>query len=194
MPQNKFDVLPFCESFYIESMLFVTESALQSVKLANEALKKIADESGDFNQNQSQILNYLQNIVVQGAALSRYFWPVRKEHKLRGQKLRKAYKVTESSPLKSRDLRNEIEHFDEKLDAYLAGGIFGVILPQYIGPLPNVSAIPSHVFRAYYTDKAVIEILGKRYEINPITKEIGRIHKLLVNSNGGRFPDCEPKN
>jgi hypothetical protein len=188
MSETKFEILPFCESFYMESMLFITESALRSVKSANEALKKMADRSDDFNQRQT--LNYLQNIVVQGAALSRYFWPARKEHEKRGEILRKAFNVTDTSPLKSRDLRNEIEHFDEKLDVYLAGGIFGVILPHYIGSLPDASATPSYLFRAYYTDKAIFEILGKRYEINPITKEIGRIHKLLdkaLNSDGGRL-------
>ena len=120
-----------------------------------------------------------------------YFWAARKENEWRGQILRKAFNVTDLSALKSRDLRNEIEHFDERLDLYLAGGIAGIILPQYIGPLPDVSAIPSHLFRAYYTDHAIIEVLGKRYEINPITKEIGRIHKLLANSDGGRFPNIE---
>jgi hypothetical protein len=171
-------------------MLFIAESALRSVKSANQALKMRADRSGDFNQGQT--LNHLQNIVVQGAALSRYFWPARKDHKKRGEILRKAFDVTDTSPLKSRDLRNDIEHFDEKLDTYLAGGIVGVILPHYIGPLPALSAIPSHLFRAYYTDKAIFEILGKRYDINPITKEIGRIHKLLdkaLNLDGGSFPN-----
>jgi len=192
MSKAQFQILPYCESFYMASMFFVTESALRSVKSANEALKRMADKSEDFNQ--SQMLNYLQNIVVQGAALSRYFWPARKEHDKRGDILRKAFNVTETSPLKSRDLRNEIEHFDEKIDAYLAGGISGIILPHYIGPLLDASAIPLHLFRAYYTDKAIFEILGKQYEINPITKEIGRIHKLLdtaVNVNGGRFPGTE---
>lgn len=188
MSETKYEILPFCESFYIESMLFITESALRSVRSANESLKIMADGSGDFNQ--SQTLNYLQNIVVQGAALSRYFWPARKDHEKRGEILRKAFDVTDTSPLKSRDLRNDIEHFDEKLDAYLAGGIVGVILPHYIGPLPDTSALPSHLFRAYYTDKAIFEILGKRYETDHITKEIERIHKLLdkaLHLDGGRF-------
>lgn len=192
--ETQFEILPFYESFYMASMLFITESALRSVKSANEALKKMAD--GSDNSNHGQTLNHLQNIIVQGAALSRYFWPVRKEHEKRGEILRSAFNVTNTSPLnpKSRDLRNQIEHFDEKLDIYLASGVFGIVLPHYIGPLPNTSDIHAHLFRAYYTDKAIFEILGKRFEINPITKEIARIHKLLdgaLNSNGGRFPNCQ---
>lgn len=59
-----------------------------------------------------QILNDLQNMVVQAGSLSRYFWPVRKGHEARAAALRRAFDMSESSPLFSRDLRNAIEHFD----------------------------------------------------------------------------------
>ena len=187
MLETEFEIFPFCECCYIESMLFITESALRSLDSANLALKQMAE--GTDNLNMGQTLNHLQNIIVQGAALSRYFWPVRKAHCKRGEILRKAFNITNASPLKSRDLRNEIEHFDEKLDSYLADGIVGIILPHYIGPLRESSGVPTHLFRAFYTDKAVFEILGKRFEINPITEEIARIHTMLsqASSNGGRF-------
>lgn len=186
MSKPQFEILPFCEAFYIDSMQFLTESALRSVAAANRILDKATEPTGP---DASQLLNHLQNVVLQGATLSRYFWPVRKGHEDRGDALCKALNVTDASPLKSRELRNEIEHFDEKLDAYLAGGIFGIILPSYIGAMPDEGGVTAHVFRAFYTDKAVFEILGKRFEVNPMVDEIARIHGLLdkAQSSGGRF-------
>jgi hypothetical protein len=188
MKQKEMTILPPCQAFYIDSMLFLTESALRSVGATNHALKPL-DTGGDIDH--TRVLNSVQNIVVQGAALSRYFWPVRQEYVKRGEILRQAFEVTEESPLKPRDLRNAIEHFDEKLDDYLRNGIVGMIFPHYVGQFLEKGGIPSHFFRAYYTDKAVFEILGKEFAIEPMVKEIARIHKLLevACNSGGGFPN-----
>jgi hypothetical protein len=123
----------------------------------------------------------LQNIILQAAALSRYFWPVRPGHEARGAHLRAALAVEETSPLRNRHLRNEIEHFDEKIDAYLEDGIAGYIVPAYIGTLPPVNdGVPTHMFKAYYLDAGVFEMLGQRYDIQPIAAEIQRLHELLL--------------
>lgn len=187
-----FKIWPPYEVFYIHSMLFNTASAVRSFERVSEAFQKISeDESADAvaSVDDDDILNNLQNIVVQGAALSRYFWPVRKGHGARAELLRTACGVTDENALKSRDLRNAIEHFDEKLDDYLAHGIVGNIFPQYVGPLPPRDGVPKHIFRAYYTDVVVFELLGKQYEIEPIAREITRLHRRLTfcSNNGGRL-------
>jgi hypothetical protein len=192
MSDSNFEIWPSYEVFYIHGMLFDTQSAVKSIELVSSALHQLSEStSGDSlaDFDSEGILNNLQNIVVQGAALSRYFWPVRKGHEHRGQKLREALGVLEDSPLKVRDLRNEIEHLDEKLDRCLSGGIVGYIFPHYVGPVLRSDGVPSHIFRAYYVDVGLFEILGKRYEIEPIANEIFRIHENLIRCgrNGGRL-------
>lgn len=59
-----------------------------------------------------------------------------------------------------------MEHFDEKLDDYLRDGIAGDLLSEYVGPLPVPDGVPLHLFRAYYLDAGLFEMLGKRYEID----------------------------
>lgn len=165
------------------------------MRSAEAVAAEIERTQGDFSHtDQEPTLNHLQNIVGMGAALSRYFWPVRAGHEKRGELLRQRFKVTDTSPLKSRDLRNEIEHFDEKLDVYLSKGIVGVIIPHYIGPFLESGGVPSHFFRAYYTDQAVFEILGKRFPIQPLVEEIARIDDLLQHSqrSGGRLLRIQP--
>lgn len=180
------------EAFYIRAMLFSTRSAVASIKSVSTALEELSsDLSGDAlaRLDASAMLGELQNIILQAAALSRYFWPVRQGHETRGSQLRTALDVADDNPLKNRDLRNEIEHFDEKLDAYLSDGLAGYIIPEFVGPLPENDGVPTHIFRAYYLDVGLFEMLGKRYEVEPLANEILRIHDrlLVAELNGGRL-------
>lgn len=133
----------------------------------------------------------VQNIVLQAAALSRYFWPVRKAHEWRGADLRARFNVAEDSPLKSRNLRNELEHFDERLDEYLENGIVGHIIPQYFGPEPEAQQVPLHLFRAYYFNVGIFHLLGTRYEVVPIAREVHRIHGRIVGTHPAREPTSD---
>jgi hypothetical protein len=72
-----------------------------------------------------------------------------------------------------------MEHFDERLDKYCREGLVGNVFHQYVGPVPRKPEVPSHVFRAYYTDQGVFEVLGQRYEMQPIVDEIAAIHESL---------------
>ena len=173
-------------------MLFNTRSAVASIGWVRAALEDTAcnsSESSLAHSGKIHMLCELQNIVLQAAALSRYFWPARKGHEARAYQLRAAFNVSEESPLKNRDLRNEIEHFDERLDAHLSDGIVGYVFPEFVGQLPESDGRPTHIFRAYYVDAGVFEVLGKRYEIEPIAREILRLHDRLTvaNDKGGRL-------
>jgi hypothetical protein len=192
MAQTGFVIWPPCEVFYIHSMLFNTQSAARSIEVLGTVMSYLAEsETPDplAAVDTEDVLNHLQNIVVQGAALSRYFWPVRKAHESRGEFLRQALGITDQNPLKSRELRNAMEHFDEKLDEYLASGIVGNVFPHYFGPLPKDDGVPRHIFRAYYVDVGQFEMLGNRYQIGPIANELLRLDEALTkyDREGGRF-------
>lgn len=82
-----------------------------------------------------------------------------------------------------------MEHFDEKLDQYLSVGVVGRVFPHYFGPLPESDCVPSHIFRAYYTDVEQFELLGNRYDVEPIAKELLRLNDALLKREreGGRL-------
>jgi hypothetical protein len=186
MQRDPFSINPLYRAFYALSIAFCTSSAVRSIETVAHVLEHLAsgeseDPLGDIDSH--AVLDELQNIIVQGAAVSRYFWPANKAHEVRGRELREQFSVPEDSPLKSRDLRNMIEHFDEKLDHYLAKGIVGHIIPHYFGPEGESNGVPRHFFRAYFINVGVFEILGKRYEIDPIAKELWRLNEL---SSGGK--------
>ncbi len=180
------------QAFYIQSMLFNTEAIFRSVSQV-QALMAVTSQNNPEDPYSplygGRFLNELQNIVLNSAALSRYFWPVRKNHHWRGEQLREVFQIDENSALHSRDLRNAIEHFDEKLDTYLERGIVGQILPEYIGPFSESSGIPIHIFRGYYVDIGVFQLLDNQYEVQPIIDEGARIHQQLrkMDESGSVF-------
>ncbi len=186
-------IWPPYEAFYIEAMLSNTRSAAASIEWVGTTLEAIAcDESGESFQelDTRKLLDELQNVVVKAAALSRYFWPAAKGtvHQGRAKHLREALDITEDNALRNRALRNAIEHFDERLDAYIADGIVGTILPEYVGILEPNDGVPIHIFRAYYLDAGLFEMLGKRYEIPPLADEVMRLrNRLVACSHDGRL-------
>jgi hypothetical protein len=183
-------IWPIHEAFYIQSMLFNSQSAVRSIDRLNVMFDKLppAPTLDDIDNLPSKlILNELQNMVLQGAALSRYFWPVRKGHEARASTLRAAFSVGEASPLFSRDLRNALEHFDERLDDYLASGMVGYVFPEFVGLRPEEDDVPGHFFRAYFVDQGVFRLLNEEFFVEPLTDELLSIHRKLtaMDANGG---------
>jgi hypothetical protein len=90
LAQGSTSICPPYEAFYIDSMHFSSSSAIESISRVADTLEAVSNgtlERSDLDED--ALLNQLHNIIVQGAALSRYFWPVRKGHELRGETSRR---------------------------------------------------------------------------------------------------------
>jgi hypothetical protein len=186
-------IWPPHEAFYIKSMLFNAIAAASSIEQINAVMHVVRENSPEDPLSAlpvAYLLEHLQNLVLHAAALSRYFWPSREQHEWRGEQLRQAFAIDEGSALKSRDLRNAIEHFDERLDLYLQDGLTGEIIPEYVGPSPVGQGGPAmHLFRAYFVDTGDFELLGRRFSIPAIAGEVLRIRARLeeMDQKGGRL-------
>jgi len=189
------EIWPPHEAFYIEGMLFCTSSALRAAEDVHAALERIAEHAQSasvWQESARIIIDGMQTLALQAAALSRYLWPARmkKLHLLRAARLRSGLGISENCCLSNRDLRNAIEHFDERLDEFCLTLLSGVILPTYVGPLGEKHDVPTHLFRAYYTDIGVFEVLGERFEMVPMLEEVEELHGRLLSAacNGSRIP------
>lgn len=171
------------EAFYIEAMLFVTNSAMTSAKHLSKMILQYLEDPRQISTDDA--LNHLQNIVHQAGALSRYFWPTQPPRRPRGKYLRDTLKVKEESPLRSREVRNWLEHFDEKLDDYLKKHMPGEYVPRYFGPKPPDDGMPRHFFRAYYPEIQTFEILEVQIKMQPLIDEMKRVHNQLVGYREG---------
>jgi len=186
------------EVFYIHSMRFNTLSAEKSIRQVNAVLHVVQENSPEDPIGALPvhlILDELQNLLIQAAAVSRYFWPARSSHEWRGAQLRSAFGIGDDNPLRSRDLRNSIEHFDERLDIFLEGDVTGHILPEYMGPFDEPTEVPVRLFRAYYVDNGIFELLGQQFDIQPISEAVLAVHEQLgkMDKSGGRLiPPTRP--
>jgi hypothetical protein len=187
-------IWPPHEAFYLEAMLFCTTTALVAAEEMHAALDARAryEPSSIEGRGCAQVIvNGAQTLALQAAALSRYFWPARSKapHAARAARLRVGLGVSEVSALKNRDLRNHLEHFDERLDEFCQGFVGGIIVPTYVGPLGKEPEVPTFLFRAYYTDVRVFEVFGHRYQLQPLLDEIRVFHGRLSDCahNGGRI-------
>lgn len=188
-------IWPPHEAFYLEALLYLTTAALHAadeVAIALEHGSQHQSDSPEWQEAAHTIIDGVQTLATHAAAISRYFWPSRSQppHRRRGERLRTGLGVSEESPLKSRELRNHLEHFDERLDDFCRNLLAGHVLPTYVGPLGPAPEVPTILFRAYYTDCAVLEVLGLRFEMEPLLNAIQDLHQSLRDCarTGWRLP------
>ena len=174
-------------AFYNEAIRFNSQAAMNSIDYLAEFIEMTNRTKGNYElsaEKEVHILDNIQNIMGHAAAMSRFFWStkdgVHKLHKKRSQTLRAHFGLTESSALKDKALRNQLEHLDESLDNYLwAKPIVGNIIPAYVGGEPERDGVPTHFFRAFYIDTGIFEALGIRHEVQPIVDELCKIYRTL---------------
>lgn len=189
--ETEFDIYPPFEAFYIESMLWHSNSVLDAVKIVGDWIELIeTDNEKALKLHKTKLFEQLQIIIQHAAALSKYLWPIRGRengpHKRRGKKIRSALKVDENSALKCRKLRDGIEHFDEKLDKYLMENQVGEFLPYDVRLYVPESEVPLHIFKGFYVIPRIFVLLGNEYELLPMIAEVERIHdSLIVCVNSG---------
>jgi hypothetical protein len=176
---------PMYEAFYTHSMLRNAEAAVRCQLRVEKMLSPLDDESKPLHERLQvlptrQILDELQSYVTFAGALARYFWPSRKKYETRAAFLRKRFGIDDSNPLANKDLRNGLEHFDERLDEYLARqDVFGIILPDYVGLSVAEGDIRGHLFRAYFIDTHSFVLFNERYELPPLIEAVIEVGKKL---------------
>lgn len=188
---NDWKIWPPYEIFYIESLLTKTKTAIADY----EILDKVITDQKLFEQNPNILIDLAENIINQGAAISRFLFPSRYKgttnniHKLRGEKLRDSLQIGENNALEHRFVRDYAEHFDEKLDTFLSKPIAGSFIPSKVVLESNELDEVTFVFRAYVVNEFKFICLEKEIDIRPIIQEIYRIHNLLFDfkNNGGRL-------
>jgi len=188
-----FLIWPPHEVFYINAMLFNTTQALTAAKNIEAVIayiKENVEHLKDLEIDTAACLDEVQSIALHAAALSKYFWPANKRYKARGAYLRDKFGVVADSPLEDRNLRNQLEHLDEKLDEYFKEQDFsGYVFPEFFGPEPNRDGPKALFFRAYFINTGEFEVLGKKYAIPALVSEVARVHASLQekDAQGGRL-------
>lgn len=171
-------IQPMHLAFYIHAILYAAGRADAAFNRFDKRLSSNIDDA----ETVASVHEALGHI----AAVSRFFFPVsirdaafNKLAEARASNLRQRFSVDDDSPLLDRDLRNALEHFDERLDKYLLDDVFGNIFP---GPIVNdahVTDMPGyHYFRLVDPERQIFSLLGQKHEFGTVRSEIRRIADL----------------
>jgi hypothetical protein len=105
----------FIESIYLDELISQAKSAISAVARMNITLTGQGRTDEFFRD--------AQDLLQHAAAMSRILWPPAGKSgpkttraKNRGDHLRARLEINESHILKSRTLRDHLEHYDERLD------------------------------------------------------------------------------
>ncbi len=178
-------IYPVFEIFYLQSILYSADRSAHAFRNFDKAVSQHL--APDF------IFAAVQEALTYAGALSRFFWPMKADKKLafrRGARLRQAFELDDTSPLKWRRLRNAFEHFDEDLDQFLLEDRAGYFFPSpIIGDHHLADDDLGHIFKLVDPSGGVCVLLGNKFEFRPIQAEVERILVSVIQkySAGGRL-------
>jgi hypothetical protein len=168
-------IFPPYEAFYIHSVLYIAGRAIDAFSRFDAAAVQ--------NDDPARTMATIQEALTHAAGLSRFFWPMKGSQlsASRGKRLRTAFALDDSSPLKSRRLRNSFEHFDEDLDRFLLNDPTGCFFP---GPIVGDHVLADdaigNVFRLVDVKTGTCVLLGQKFEFRPIRAEVLRVDARAV--------------
>jgi hypothetical protein len=163
-------IQPMFVAFYIEAVFYAAgraEAAFSRFAQCVESKASLHDTVASAHE-----------ALGHASALSRFFFPVERKAlpRARAAKLRQLFTVSNGSPLQDRELRNALEHFDERLDEYLLGDIAGYIFPA---PMVDDASLADeaigHIFRLVDPKTDTFVLLGKKHPFGSMKHEVARI-------------------
>jgi hypothetical protein len=175
-------IVPHYEVFYLVSVMYAAGRADEAFNRYKAALDHEDDDLDD-----ALVVASVHEALTHVAALSRFFWPASKKSlpQARGQRLRQAFDIEDDCPLHDRELRNALEHFDERLDEYLIGNLAGNIFP---GPMVDTAALAqdsiTKIFRLVDPEWNLFVLLGEQHSF-------GGVHEMVVDIFNKALEMCD---
>ncbi|MFD1874477.1 hypothetical protein [Hymenobacter bucti] len=191
---------PFEESFYICELELQSELAKGEYRAIGRMLSMLRtlrpDDGPQYKWTFNDVFGRVHSFLTHASNISKMFWPMvssdapKKPQKLaiwqrttnRGQHLRSLYNIEATSPLASRDLRNHLEHFDERLDAFFAEistpGVSPVIIGDMnLGPMSAYSGPTEFKLRNFDPDIQDFHFRGELFNLRVIADEVRKVHQ-----------------
>lgn len=207
-PRDLGDVYEVAE-FDDSRLLPYLREIFRHAMLAQLAIDLLDAEFADSpaSPSQDRLFMGIQVFLASSAMISKLMWPVRSNPKdrknptdeevklarwkeVRKKKLRKALEVDDSSPLKNRDLRNVLEHYDEHLDKFVSKPFNAALFEWTIIPGPEFiehlgGNHPDHpLVTAIAPESLYVKIMATSLhlrEINDEVQRVGKITKCILN-------------
>ena len=147
-------------------------AALMAAEMAQDALNK---------NNQDIFWASVQNCLTAVANISKACWGQKGKYAKERELLRVSLGVDDNSPIKATSMRNNFEHFDERLDYWYATSPNRNHVDYMIAPPGMVQGVAdTDMFRVFDPDTADVVFWGKTYPLKSIIDEVRRLHPVAV--------------
>lgn len=174
-------------------------AAMMAVQLLNAALGRLDEErvhrqqhGGMADPQQTEItrdqLWFSNHALLNAAAnVSKHLWPARRKRQAvqdafpdRGEELRAILGVDDNSPLNTRDVRNDFEHADERLEEWWPDNANHNLATRTIGPIGmEWSNVPGPITKHELFDpqRKAISFLDHVIELEPLAQALANIYE-----------------
>lgn len=147
-------------------------AALAAAEMADEGLLKV---------NQDIFWASVQNCLTAVANISKALWGQGGKYAKDREPLRQSLAVGNGSPLKPTSMRNNFEHFDERLDEWYQTSTHRNHADYLIGPENMIAGIAdTDIFRVFNPDTGDVFFWGKRYPLRSIVEEVKRLYPIAL--------------
>jgi hypothetical protein len=126
------------------------------------------------------IFRHLDAILSHAGRISLILWPTRESNKARGEILRKTIGVPDDDFLSNRSLRNNLAHFDERLEAWFAETGGDMIIDFNV--MPTVPVNPKVVLRHFVPGKMIYIFRSEEYDMRSIARSVSAVYTAATQA------------
>ena len=153
-------------------VLLQCEFVLYAAKDLNESQKQ---------QNSRRTFFAIQNLLSSSANISKVLWGQNAGLGAERKAVRESIGVTESSPLKTRSMRNNYDHFDERLDWWWKESKHHSFTDLNVMPRSAIDGVEDiDIFRWYDPKTTDVIFWSQNFNIQEIVNEVNRILPLVT--------------
>ncbi|WP_407146070.1 hypothetical protein [Bradyrhizobium sp. ORS 86] len=132
------------------------------------------------NRDIDRVFYALQNLLNAGANISKALWGQGGKLAEQRKPLRDSIGITDASPLKEVTMRNNFEHFDERLDRWWSKSANHNIADHLVGPPDIINGLlENEKFRHYDPTTTNVIFWGQEFNVRRIVEEINRVLPAL---------------
>jgi hypothetical protein len=185
----------FLQRVYIGEIKSQARFALNAVGALNQALQNTREFKGGGERHNffhAEVFRQTHSFLTHASNVSRLFWPPAPRKKKgedpdtfaarlafttdRGTSLVALFELDDSSPLKSRVLRDHLEHYDERLDHWSNTSQRRNIASDTIGPANAIVGLdPSDTMRWFDPTTNAFRFRGEEFALQPLATAVDQL-------------------
>ncbi|MBY0361744.1 MAG: hypothetical protein K2X45_07540 [Phreatobacter sp.] len=123
----------------------------------------------------------IENFLNHTAKMSLILWPAASKSKARGERIRLLIGIEETHPLKNREARNHLQHFDERIDDWVRTDERLGYIDGNIGSRDQIfyGDSPAPVLRHFDPITGIFTFRSSEYDIRAIAQAVHDVKRKL---------------